>query len=183
MDSTIAIQLDKKYIKAYQRRALARTALGQLKEAKSDYEEILQIEPKNALALLEKSKIEKKLVQDEESLKAKAKAPSFNPKNIFDSKKKEQSKVKLEEIKKSSLPVSKSEPSFKVSDMENAEKAENKVHREGNKKVLIEEIVEEKNEVKVKERQKIFKTELTDGCKLVLPVKKPPHKRSKVRKK
>lgn len=46
-DATVALQLDKSYVKAYQRRAAARVKLGQLLEAKADLEEVLKYEPKN----------------------------------------------------------------------------------------------------------------------------------------
>lgn len=183
VDATIAAQLDKKYIKAYQRRALARTALGQLKEALADYDEILKLEPKNSLAIFEKSKIEKKLVEDEEALKAKSKPPSFNPKNIFDSKK------PVEKEKKTAMKTSKSESDMKAkSDFSEKFEVKNETSNLGKgdglkikgfieeKKsgVKIEEIVEEKTR-----EVNIFGTALEEGSKLVLPIKKPPHKRSK----
>lgn len=46
-DCTTALQLDKTYVKAYQRRAAAREKLGQLTEAKADLEKVLEYEPKN----------------------------------------------------------------------------------------------------------------------------------------
>lgn len=46
-DCTTALQLDKTYVKAYQRRAAAREKLGQFAEAKMDLEKVLEQEPKN----------------------------------------------------------------------------------------------------------------------------------------
>ena len=47
MDCTLAIQLDKNYLKAYYRRALARIALEKIEQAREDLEYILSREPEN----------------------------------------------------------------------------------------------------------------------------------------
>ncbi|PSN44321.1 RNA polymerase II-associated protein 3 [Blattella germanica] len=60
-DCTTALQLDSNYVKAYQRRAMARVGLGQLTEAKVDLQRVLDIEPKNTASKAELLKIEKKL--------------------------------------------------------------------------------------------------------------------------
>lgn len=46
-DCTTALQLDKTYVKAYQRRAIAREHLNQLSEAHSDVLRVMELEPKN----------------------------------------------------------------------------------------------------------------------------------------
>jgi len=56
-DSSIAIDLDRTYVKAYQRRASARTGLGKIDEAMKDYDKVLQFEPLNKSATAEKEKL------------------------------------------------------------------------------------------------------------------------------
>lgn len=46
-DSTVALQLDTTYVKAYHRRAQARVELKQYHEAKQDIEKLLELEPSN----------------------------------------------------------------------------------------------------------------------------------------
>ncbi|KAJ3650284.1 hypothetical protein Zmor_021981 [Zophobas morio] len=47
LDCTMSIKLDGTYVKAFQRRAAAKEALGQLTEAESDLLRVLELEPKN----------------------------------------------------------------------------------------------------------------------------------------
>jgi hypothetical protein len=61
VDCTTALQLDSSYVKAYQRRAVARTGLGQLKEARSDLLKVMELEPKNMASKSELMKVEKKI--------------------------------------------------------------------------------------------------------------------------
>ncbi|XP_067001811.2 RNA polymerase II-associated protein 3 [Anabrus simplex] len=61
-DCTAAIQLDPTYVKAYVRRATARTELRQYKDAKEDLEKALELEPNNTVAKNDLAKIEKKLL-------------------------------------------------------------------------------------------------------------------------
>lgn len=60
-DCSSAIQLDETYVKAYHRRATARTELKQYKEAKEDLEKILRLEPSNKEAKALLSQINKLL--------------------------------------------------------------------------------------------------------------------------
>ncbi|QQP38304.1 Helicase ARIP4like [Caligus rogercresseyi] len=55
-DCTLAISLDPTYAKAYIRRAYARSGLKRYSDAITDYEKVLEIEPKNKMA---KTEIEK----------------------------------------------------------------------------------------------------------------------------
>lgn len=59
-DCTLAIQLDKNYLKAYYRRALARVELGKIDQAKEDLEYILTREPSNSEARIKLDDINKK---------------------------------------------------------------------------------------------------------------------------
>lgn len=80
-DCTIAIQLDDKYIKAMHRRAVAREALKQYKEAKADLDKVLCLEPENkeSQKLLDKiEKILKPPVKTTDSVKEKI----HNPTNV-----------------------------------------------------------------------------------------------------
>jgi hypothetical protein len=61
VDCTIALQLDSTYVKAYQRRAMARSGLGQLQEARSDLLKVMELEPENMASKAELMKLEKKL--------------------------------------------------------------------------------------------------------------------------
>jgi len=56
-DCTLALSIDRTYVKAFQRRAAARTGLVKLQEALQDYEEVLRLEPNNKAAANEKTKI------------------------------------------------------------------------------------------------------------------------------
>lgn len=60
-DCTTALQLDKTYVKAYQRRAAARVELGQLCEAKLDLEQVFKYEPKNSESKTALNKVEELL--------------------------------------------------------------------------------------------------------------------------
>jgi len=53
--------LDSSYVKAYQRRAVARAGLGQLQEARSDLLKVMELEPKNMASKAELMKLEKKI--------------------------------------------------------------------------------------------------------------------------
>jgi len=61
VDCTTALQLDSSYVKAYQRRAVARAGLGQLQEARSDLLKVMELEPKNMASKAELMKLEKKI--------------------------------------------------------------------------------------------------------------------------
>lgn len=60
-DCTAALQLDSSYVKAYQRRAMARAGLGQLQEARADLLKVMELEPKNMASKAELMKLEKKI--------------------------------------------------------------------------------------------------------------------------
>merc|ERR1719308_772719 len=80
-DCTLSLSLDPTYIKAYQRRASARTGLDKLNLAIQDYDEVLKLEPKNKAAQTEKAKIIEKLkLSSEESTLKKEEIPvsTFN---------------------------------------------------------------------------------------------------------
>jgi len=103
VDSTIALQLDNTYVKAYQRRAFARKALKQYQESISDYEEVLNLEPKNSLARFEIDKINEYLTKVDSGVK-----PVFDPKKLFSSaapKEKSVTKVQNEPKKEGSSVV------------------------------------------------------------------------------
>ena len=53
--------LDPSYVKAYHRRASARTALKRVSEALEDFEKVLQLEPKNKTAKMEFDKLKLQL--------------------------------------------------------------------------------------------------------------------------
>ncbi|PNF40621.1 hypothetical protein B7P43_G05929 [Cryptotermes secundus] len=61
VDCTTALQLDSSYVKAYQRRAMARIRLGQLQEARADLLKVMELEPKNMESKAELMKLEKKI--------------------------------------------------------------------------------------------------------------------------
>lgn len=58
-DSTTALQLDNTYVKAYQRRALAREKLNQVGEAISDTKKVLEFEPHNKESKVVLERLEK----------------------------------------------------------------------------------------------------------------------------
>ena len=60
-DCTLALSIDRTYVKAFQRRAAARTGLSRLQEALQDYDEVLRLEPSNKAAVNEKTKILEKI--------------------------------------------------------------------------------------------------------------------------
>merc|ERR1719447_433782 len=56
-DCTLALSIDPTYVKALQRRASARTGLGKLSQAVTDYDEVLRLESGNKAARTERSKL------------------------------------------------------------------------------------------------------------------------------
>jgi len=56
-DCTLALSIDPTYVKALQRRASARTGLGKLSQAVTDYDEVLRLESGNKAAQAERSKL------------------------------------------------------------------------------------------------------------------------------
>eukprot|EP00053_Salpingoeca_punica_P011268 m.100608 g.100608 ORF g.100608 m.100608 type:complete len:535 (-) comp15632_c0_seq4:119-1723(-) len=73
-DCNVAIGSDKRYVKAYQRRATARAALGNLSGAIADHKTVLELEPKNKAAQDSIADLEKKLAKEQELQRAR-----FNP--------------------------------------------------------------------------------------------------------
>ena len=66
-DCTLALSIDRTYVKAFQRRAAARTNLSRLQEAVEDYDEVLRLEPNNKAAVNEKTKILEKINKKEKA--------------------------------------------------------------------------------------------------------------------
>ena len=56
-DCTLALSIDPTYVKAFQRRASARTGLKKLGEAVTDYDEVLRLEPSNKAGRAERMKL------------------------------------------------------------------------------------------------------------------------------
>jgi len=102
-DTSMAISIDKTYIKAYQRRASARIGLGKLEEAIEDFNKVLELEPPNKAAKAEKEKL---LEMIEDKNKPKVAQPKSdmkdNMKGIFDKGNQKSKSVKLEVGSKSS---------------------------------------------------------------------------------
>jgi len=65
-DCTLALSIDNTYVKAYQRRASARTGLGKYDLAIEDYNQVLKFEPNNKAAFNEKNKLLDKIKNIEE---------------------------------------------------------------------------------------------------------------------
>lgn len=173
VDATVALQLDKNYVKAYQRRAVARLSLGQLAEAKADYEEVLKLEPKNSLAKLEIDKITVKLSAISKIDMAPSKA-TFNHKNLF----------KNEEKPKKSVTTTPAKPKI-IKSKDSVVKPFEKTFtsKKESKNVIIKN--EDKKEEQCplsKDFEKVSSTfqKLPPHCRIVHPVQIPPHKRSKV---
>lgn len=61
VDCTLSIALDPKFSKSYHRRATARARLGRLEEARSDYEQLLKLEPNSKLAQIELNKLQQSI--------------------------------------------------------------------------------------------------------------------------
>ena len=62
-DCTLALSIDRTYVKAFHRRAAARAGLARLQEAVEDYDEVLRLEPNNKAASNEKTKILEKITK------------------------------------------------------------------------------------------------------------------------
>jgi len=79
-DCTLALSIDSTYIKAFQRRASARTGLDKFHLAMQDYEEVLRLEPKNKAAQAEKAKLVEKIEEntDEKKDNEVTTKPAFN---------------------------------------------------------------------------------------------------------
>jgi len=60
-DATLALSIDPTYVKAFQRRASARTGLLRLEEAIADYDQVLRLESGNKAALAEREKLVRRL--------------------------------------------------------------------------------------------------------------------------
>ena len=81
-DCTLALTIDNTYVKAYQRRASARTGLGKYDLAIEDYDQVLRFEPGNKSAVNEKIKLTEKIaaVKEVNSEPALKKQNDFNEK-------------------------------------------------------------------------------------------------------
>merc|ERR1719317_1495881 len=85
-DCTLALSIDNTYIKAFQRRASARTGLDKLSLAIQDYDEVVKLEPKNKAAQTEKAKILEKLKQNSEESTLKKEEVPVSTFNKFEDK-------------------------------------------------------------------------------------------------
>merc|ERR1719317_792823 len=85
-DCTLALSIDNTYIKAFQRRASARTGLDKLNLAIQDYDEVLKLEPKNKAAQTEKAKILEKMKQNSEESTLKVETVPASTFNKFEDK-------------------------------------------------------------------------------------------------
>ncbi|KAK6642708.1 hypothetical protein RUM43_004210 [Polyplax serrata] len=171
VDATTAIQLDKNYIKAYQRRGYARLGLGQNMEAQSDFEEVLRLEPNNTLMKLEINKINEK-GKKESNTKA------FNHSNLFKSEvPKKLSKAKVEPPKIKAGGSNKNE-TVKSSPVKSPAETSDKTEQKADSRQLNKGDGDKKGEKIIKKEKSVFK-ELPSYCKIVYPVQIPPHKRSK----
>ena len=68
-DCTLALSIHSTYVKAYQRRALARFGLGKYDLAIEDYEQILKLEPSNKVAQKAAEKLKAAVYEEVRSLK------------------------------------------------------------------------------------------------------------------
>lgn len=184
MDSTVALQLDQSYVKAYQRRAFARKALQQYLDAKSDYEQVLRLEPKNTQAHVEIAKIEDYIEKIGRSAKEKEVESTFDPKKMFESAGKSKKHGKGQEKAKASKKVI---PVLNQSQVEN-KSSETLLPQDHNERLPLEKSSEPKQEgiTVVEETSKTFappsfRSPLPREYVPVVPVVKPPHLRSKVR--
>ncbi|XP_005108663.1 RNA polymerase II-associated protein 3 [Aplysia californica] len=67
LDCTTSISLDPMYVKAYLRRATARSSLGKLDEAVADFNRVLDLEPSNKQAKTEIERLQKELKREDEA--------------------------------------------------------------------------------------------------------------------
>lgn len=65
-DSTAAIELDKRYLKAWQRRATARSALGKLADSLADHQQVLKLDPVNKASAAEVKALPGRIKAEEE---------------------------------------------------------------------------------------------------------------------
>lgn len=70
-DCTLSLHLDDTYVKAYQRRAVARQKLGNLVEARQDFLKIIELEPKNMQAKKDLAAVDAKLKIENENYEVK----------------------------------------------------------------------------------------------------------------
>jgi len=63
IDCTSSLELDKTYVKAFQRRSAAYMALGMYNEAKKDIQDILKLEPNNKQAKVDIEVVNNKIKQ------------------------------------------------------------------------------------------------------------------------
>ncbi|CAL1541777.1 unnamed protein product [Lymnaea stagnalis] len=67
LDSTISISLDPLYVKAYLRRATARSGMGKLTDAIADFKRVLDLEPTNKHAKTELERLEKEIDREKKT--------------------------------------------------------------------------------------------------------------------
>lgn len=190
-DCTTALQLDANYVKAYQRRAIARTGLGQLLEARGDLLKVMEIEPNNMASKAELTKIEKKINIKLDGKGIDKQSGSATPKNndalklqqeIKSSKelhcKEAEQLLNEKEYKKS--PVKdigeiKEEPPCTSSNKDITKtKLENKASSSSTNKIIEQEL-----DVSRLTDNKTVLWSSNSAVKLVKPIQKAPHLRSK----
>merc|ERR1719228_1678154 len=103
-DASMAIDLDKTYVKAYQRRASAKIGLGKIEDAIKDYDEVLKLEPLNKAAKVEKEKL-LEVLKDRKSAMSEVDSKKLEVQDSKKNNKKDEKTVKLESGPKSTRIV------------------------------------------------------------------------------
>ncbi|KAI4467211.1 rna polymerase ii-associated protein 3 [Holotrichia oblita] len=180
-DCTTSLQLDKTYVKAYQRRAAARESLNQISEAHHDLLKVLELEPTNKESKNVLLRIEKKL-EDVKQEKATEIEEEPRPVSKFtlSRQKQKNTNVEIQQVKHDD--VNKRTPALSEHVIERVQPSTSGITTKAQQKVSGDnkEIIEgSKPNVELIEKDSLINRHNKENIQLFKSVNKPPKLRSK----
>ncbi|KAI4467224.1 rna polymerase ii-associated protein 3 [Holotrichia oblita] len=180
-DCTTSLQLDKTYVKAYQRRAAARESLNQISEAHRDLLKVLELEPTNKESKNVLLRIEKKL-EDVKQEKATEIEEEPRPVSKFTLSRQKQKNTNVEIQQMKHDDINKRTPALSEHVIERVQPSTSGITTKAQQKVSGDnkEIIEgSKPNVELIEKDSLINRHNKENIQLFKSVNKPPKLRSK----